>query len=223
MDLSSLWESVHTRLDRSQFAFERSHSLIAFDLSRYYTIVESQNCEWGMNTSSIVVLVRALTSPTSEIVVDNPLNLFAVWLVRIVILFFVSLWRRANARNVRLYYPYWQYTDLFIFRFVYLLCLRSTLRLILFSLAYAFGVFDKVDMQHCLIAHARCRHKSESLLNFRSERVVQLVIDTISGQDEVDRPFSWYLRRNLSFGSSTASSCGFFDLGCVYTISYSFP
>ena len=22
---------------------------------------------------------------------------------------------RANARNVRLYYPYWQYTDLFIF------------------------------------------------------------------------------------------------------------
>ena len=32
-------------------------------------------------------------------------------------LFSVSLWRRANARNVRLYYPYWQYTDLFIFRF----------------------------------------------------------------------------------------------------------
>ena len=26
----------------------------------------------------------------------------------------VSLWRRANARNVRLYYPYWRYTDLFI-------------------------------------------------------------------------------------------------------------
>ena len=35
----------------------------------------------------------------------------------------------ANARNVRPYYPYWQYTDLFIFRFVSLLCLRSTLRL----------------------------------------------------------------------------------------------
>ena len=32
--------------------------------------------------------------------------------------FFISLWRRANARNVRLYYLYWQYTDLFIFRFV---------------------------------------------------------------------------------------------------------
>ena len=31
----------------------------------------------------------------------------------------VSLWRRANARNVRLYYPYWQYTDHFIFQFIY--------------------------------------------------------------------------------------------------------
>ena len=31
---------------------------------------------------------------------------------------YVSLWRRAYARNVRLYYPYRQYTNLFIFRFV---------------------------------------------------------------------------------------------------------
>ena len=31
-----------------------------------------------------------------------------------------SLWRRANARNVRPYYPYWQYTDLFIFRYIYI-------------------------------------------------------------------------------------------------------
>ena len=38
-------------------------------------------------------------------------------------LFSVSLWRRANARNVRPYYPYWQYTDLFIFRFMYFVCL----------------------------------------------------------------------------------------------------
>ena len=28
-----------------------------------------------------------------------------------------------ECRNVRLYYPYWQYTNLFIFRFVSLLCL----------------------------------------------------------------------------------------------------
>ena len=38
-------------------------------------------------------------------------------------LFSVSLWRRANARNVRLYYyPYWQYTctDLFIFLNIYI-------------------------------------------------------------------------------------------------------
>ena len=41
-----------------------------------------------------------------------------------------SLWRRANARNVRLCYLY-RYTDLFIFRFVSLICLRSTLRLYL--------------------------------------------------------------------------------------------
>ena len=34
-----------------------------------------------------------------------------------------------TARNVRLFYPYRQYTDLFIFRFVSLLCLRSTLRI----------------------------------------------------------------------------------------------
>ena len=37
----------------------------------------------------------------------------------------VSFWRRANARNVRLYYPYRQYTNLFIFQFVSLLCLRT--------------------------------------------------------------------------------------------------
>ena len=40
--------------------------------------------------------------------------------------------RRANARNVRFCYPYWQYTDLFIFRFVSLLCLRSTPCLLFF-------------------------------------------------------------------------------------------
>ena len=40
---------------------------------------------------------------------------------------FLSDEARANARNVRLFYPYWQYTDLFIFRFVSLLCLCSTL------------------------------------------------------------------------------------------------
>ena len=36
---------------------------------------------------------------------------------------------KGQCSNVRLYYPYWQYADLFIFRFVSLLCLRSTLRL----------------------------------------------------------------------------------------------
>ena len=48
----------------------------------------------------------------------------------------VKAWKgpMLDARNVRLYYPYWQYTDLFVFRFVSLLCLRSTLRLSSWSL-----------------------------------------------------------------------------------------
>ena len=48
----------------------------------------------------------------------------------------VSLWWRANARNFRLYYPYWQYTDHFIFRFLSLLCLRSTLCLYIYIYVY---------------------------------------------------------------------------------------
>ena len=60
-------------------------------------------------------------------------------------LFSVSLWRRANARNVRLYYPYWQYTDLFIFRFVSLLCLRSTLRYI-YIYVLTKGILTKVNL-----------------------------------------------------------------------------
>ena len=44
-------------------------------------------------------------------------------------MYLVSLWRRANTRNVRLYYPYRQYTNLFIVWFVSEHCLRSTLRL----------------------------------------------------------------------------------------------
>ena len=35
-------------------------------------------------------------------------------------LFSVSLWRRANARNFRLYYPYWQYTPTFLYFDFYL-------------------------------------------------------------------------------------------------------
>ena len=42
----------------------------------------------------------------------------------------VSLWQRASAQIVRLYYPYWQYTNLFIFRFVSEHCLHSTLHLL---------------------------------------------------------------------------------------------
>ena len=44
--------------------------------------------------------------------------------------FYVSLWRRAYAHNVRLRFLYRQYTNLFIFRFVSQHCLRSTLRVL---------------------------------------------------------------------------------------------
>ena len=70
-------------------------------------------------------------------------------------LFSVSLWQKANARNVRLYYPYWQYTDLFIFRFVSSLCLRSTLRLFCLYIIYnirniAYRLIF-LDICYCLI------------------------------------------------------------------------
>ena len=52
----------------------------------------------------------------------------------------VSLWRRANAQKCRLRFLYRQYTDLFIFRFVFQHCLRSTLRLLQYS---DFMIFNK--------------------------------------------------------------------------------
>ena len=57
----------------------------------------------------------------------------------------LRLWRTANARNVRLYYPYWQYTDRFIFRFVSLLCLRRTLRLFNACVSRLFRVARKTQ------------------------------------------------------------------------------
>ena len=64
-------------------------------------------------------------------------------------LFSVSLWRRAFARNVRLYYPYRQYTNLFIFRCVSLLCLRSTLHIIYLLLTSPIAwSFIRENMRH---------------------------------------------------------------------------
>ena len=64
----------------------------------------------------------------------------------------LTLRRRANARNVRLHYPYWQYTDLFIFRFLYFdlyLCLPSTLRL--FNKSFTFTLhFSKYSNMRIL-------------------------------------------------------------------------
>ena len=47
--------------------------------------------------------------------------------------FCVSLWRRAYAQNVRLRFLHRQWTNLFIFRFVFQHCLRSTLHFMFLS------------------------------------------------------------------------------------------
>ena len=47
------------------------------------------------------------------------------------ILRYKSIYKKVSVLTIRKT-PYWQYTDLFIFRFVSLLCLRSTLRLFYF-------------------------------------------------------------------------------------------
>ena len=45
------------------------------------------------------------------------------YIYSVIYLFSVSVWRTANARNVRVYYPYWQFTNIFTFWFVSLLSL----------------------------------------------------------------------------------------------------
>ena len=61
-------------------------------------------------------------------------------------------------QTFRLYYPYWQYTDLFIFRFVSLLCQRRTLRLCS-QLAFSFVIFlsalVKIDTPGVHVSTAR--------------------------------------------------------------------
>ena len=54
-------------------------------------------------------------------------------------LFSVSLWRRANARNVRLYYPYRQYTNLFIFQFIKFWTARQPIRIFNFIVFWIWG------------------------------------------------------------------------------------
>ena len=51
------------------------------------------------------------------------------WRRKLTQLFFFPLWHKAYARNVGLCFLHWQYTDLFLFWFVFEHCLCSTLRL----------------------------------------------------------------------------------------------
>ena len=62
-------------------------------------------------------------------------------------IFYVSLWRRSNARNVRLTLRFGSFINILIFRFVSLHCLRRTLRL--FLLLVNLFIFWFVS-KHCL-------------------------------------------------------------------------
>ena len=96
------------------------------------TLIESERCYWM--TASLYRKYNTFSDRESE---QHRTMTFAELLNRPLLL--TMLWRRANARNVRLYYPYRQYTNLFIFRFVSEHCLRSTLRLFhYFNLDFSF-------------------------------------------------------------------------------------
>ena len=54
---------------------------------------------------------------------------------------------KGQCSNVRLYYPYHPYTNLFIFQFVSLLCLRSTLRTYIYIIyIFILGYYDHVSV-----------------------------------------------------------------------------
>ena len=71
-----------------------------------------------------------------------------------------SLWRRANARNVRLYYPYRQYTKLFVFRFVALCTLVSDRRAVVPKWC-VHGIVFKYKIKLSLQAADKASLKSE--------------------------------------------------------------
>ena len=82
---------------------------------------------------------------------------------------------RANARNVRLYYPYWQYTDLSIFRFVSPLCLRSTLRLTNVISAYTWStmpILVTISLQVSITIQVQTIHKHFTV-NRQSTNILQ--------------------------------------------------
>ena len=75
---------------------------------------------------------------SSEIIINVVCCVGSV-LIQIEIEKWVSLFRRANARNVRLYYPYRQYTNLFLFRFVLFKILHENEKIIFVSAVSLIG------------------------------------------------------------------------------------
>ena len=67
---------------------------------------------------------------------------------------------QSNYRNIKdPAYPYWQYTDFFIFRFVSLLCLRSTLRL--FQVYPAYVSSFNASFQFSVTQNGKDYHSSQ--------------------------------------------------------------
>ena len=88
-----------------------------------------------------------------------------------------------HARNVRPYYPYWQYFSI-IFRFVSLLCLRSTLRVLLSALAtYYYQLLQRIIISSCnyyrIIVVARIITSSSNCCNVLRERVLSNTCATL--------------------------------------------
>ena len=71
-----------------------------------------------------------------------------------------SLWRRANARNVRLYYPYWHYTNLFIFRFIYIYINCNLARVHSFFFNFKVSFFLIMQVEPVNKKHSRLSEKS---------------------------------------------------------------
>ena len=99
--------------------FLSGFSLVSFSLVSLWFL-----SLWFLSDFSLVSFSLVSFSLVSFSLVSFSLVSFSLVSFPLVSFSLVSLWRR-----VRLYYPYWQYTNLFIFRFVSLLWLRSTLRL----------------------------------------------------------------------------------------------
>ena len=122
-----------------------AHKYVPFFLSLYPTLLQGfatfavyfefwqdrikqlENWTVGSVLCSSILTSEARYNWSSKFCLNRPFNNVADQLET----FSVSLWRRANAWNVRLYYPYWQDTNILYFDLYFnSVYLRNTLRLL---------------------------------------------------------------------------------------------